>query len=140
MNSVNLTGRLTKDIELRKTTNGTSTTNFTLAVDRPYKPKDNEPSADFINCVAWKQGAEFLGNYAHKGSKVAVEGHIQTRSYEGQNGRVYVTEVVAERVELLDSKPQPQVPTHNYPEHSNSYDQFKNTQNIDISSDDLPFY
>ena len=103
INRVVLVGRLTKDIEVRKIPSGASTTTFTLACDRRYQGRDNNgPSADFIQCVAWRQSADFLGQYARKGSVVAVDGHITTRNYEGQNGRVYVTEVTCESVRIIN--------------------------------------
>lgn len=98
INNVVLVGRLTKDIELRKSQNNQSVCTFTVAVDRW-----NE-GADFINCVAWRQSADFLSSYARKGDMVSIEGRIQTRNYEGEHGKVYVTEVVASNVQLLSGK------------------------------------
>ena len=104
INNVSLTGRLTRDIDLRYTQSGTAVGTFTLAVDRQYK-RDGEPTADFINCVIWRKSAENFTNFTHKGSLVGVEGHIQTRSYDKQDGtKVYVTEVVVENFALLESK------------------------------------
>lgn len=104
MNRVDLIGRLTRDPELRKTNNGTSVLSFTLAVDRAFKTP-GQPEADFINCQAWNKTAENMARYLHKGSLIAVEGRIQTRSYDNQQGqRVYVTEVVADRVQFLESR------------------------------------
>lgn len=105
MNSVSLVGRLTKEIELRKTSSNISVCQFTLAVDKKIKSKDpNSPTADFINCVVWRQGADFLGRYSHKGSIVGVEGQITTRSYEKDGRTIYVTEVMADNVSLYDQK------------------------------------
>ena len=98
INKVILVGRLTKDVEVRKTTSGISTASFTVACNRRGRNDQGGQSADFINCVAWRQSADFLGNYAKKGSIVGIEGRITTRNYEGQNGRVYVTEVTCENV------------------------------------------
>jgi single-strand DNA-binding protein len=104
INKVFLIGRLTRDVDLRKISTGSSVTNFTVAVDRRMK-SPNQPEADFISCVAWGKTAENMQRYLRKGSQVAVEGRIQTRSYDDQTGRkVYVTEVVAEYVEFLDSR------------------------------------
>lgn len=104
MNRVNLVGRLTADPTLRYTPNGVAVATFTLAVTRRFANAENVREADFINCVAWKKTAENVANYLKKGSKVAVDGRLQTRNYEGQDGRkVYVTEVVAEFVDFLDS-------------------------------------
>ena len=101
MNKAILMGRLTSDPEIRYTEqNNTAVTNFTLAVDRKFQ-KDK---TDFIPIVTWRQTAEFAGKYFTKGMRVAVVGSIQTRSYEGKNGKVYVTEVVADEVYFADSK------------------------------------
>ena len=148
INRVILVGRLVRDIELRKTTSGISTTTFTLACDRRFQSRDAQgPTADFIQCVAWRQSADFLGQYARKGAVVAVDGHITTRNYEGQNGRVYVTEVTCESVRLISSSNSTQrdsyQPGNDMP-MANDYhadsDDFSNTPSLDISSDDLPFY
>lgn len=105
INKVVLVGRLTRDVEVRKTASGLSVATFTVAVSRRYVRQDaqnnNQPTADFISCVAWRQAADFLGNYGKKGTLVGVEGRIQTRSYDANDGhRVYVTEVVCDNVEL----------------------------------------
>ena len=101
MNNVQLIGNLTKDIELRKTAEGKSVVNFTLAVARTY---DRE-KADFINCVAWNKSAELLHNYCKKGDKIGVSGSIQVRNYDNSQGqRVYVTEVLVDRIDLLTSR------------------------------------
>jgi len=153
INRVILVGRLTRDVEVRKTPSGLSVASFTVACDRRYsKSQDNsQQSADFINCVAWRQSADFLGNYAHKGSLVGVEGRLQSRSYDDQNGnRRYVTEVVCDSVNLLESKSQSQQRTNdNYSQPSyqsnptSSNNDFGNDDfgdsGLDLSSDDLPF-
>ena len=105
MNNVSLVGRLTKDVELRQTGSNTAVATFTLAVNRNRKNENGEREADFINCVMWRQQAENLANWAKKGALIGVTGRIQTRSYDNQQGqRVYVTEVVAESFQLLDSR------------------------------------
>lgn len=86
MNICTLMGRLTSNIELKNTNNGTSVASFTLAVDRKYTPKGQERQTDFINCVAWRHTAEFLSKWFGKGDMVAVKGEIQTRNYEDKNG------------------------------------------------------
>lgn len=101
MNTVNLVGRLTKDVEVRKTQSGISTASFTVAIDRPKAKGAEKAEADFISCTAWRGTADFLGNYAKKGAVVSVEGRIQTRSYEKDGARVYVTEVLANNVQLM---------------------------------------
>lgn len=104
INNVVLVGRLTKEIELKKTQSGISTVQFTVACDRRFKNEQGEKQADFINCVAWRQSAEYLSNYAKKGDRVGVTGRIQTRSYnDNQGNKRYVTEVVAENVEIYSS-------------------------------------
>lgn len=102
MNRVTLTGRITKDVELRQTQNNISTAAFTLAVDRGFKDAYGNRQTDFINCVAWRQQAEFMANYVKKGYLLAVEGQIQVRNYQNQQGQtVYVTEIICDRVENL---------------------------------------
>ena len=97
INTVVLTGRLTKDIELRRTTSGKTCTSFTLAVNR------NKQETDFINCVAWNNWAELLEKYTRKGSQIGVEGRIQTRNYDDKNGKkIYVTEVLANKITFLE--------------------------------------
>jgi len=101
INRVVLVGRLTRDPELRYTPNGTAVTTFTLAVNRNFKNANGEQQADFINCVVWRKAAENVANYLRKGSLAGVDGRIQTRTYDNNEGRrVYVTEVVAESVQF----------------------------------------
>lgn len=103
MNSVSLTGRLTKDVELRYIGDDTAVSNFTIAVD---KFVNGEKKADFINCVVWGRYAETLAEYTQKGDKIGLVGSIQTRTYEKEDGtKVYVTEVRAQHIEFLESKP-----------------------------------
>ena len=105
INSVNLVGRLTRDVELRVSQSNVTVATFTLAVNRSFKSANGEREADFINCVAFKKTAEILNQYAGKGSQIGVTGSIQTRNYENKDGqRVYVTEVIANNIALLDSK------------------------------------
>lgn len=97
-----MTGRLTKDPEGRTTQSGISQSTFTLAVQRRFRNADGNYDADFLNVVAWRQTADFCNNYLTKGRLVAVEGSIQTRSYDAQDGsRRYVTEIIADHVEGL---------------------------------------
>ncbi len=105
INNVVLVGRLTKDPDLRYTSSGTAVATFTLAVNRNFTSQNGNREADFINCVIWRKSAETLANYARKGTLLGVTGRIQTRSYDNQQGqRVYVTEVVAENFQLLESR------------------------------------
>ncbi|GHN31107.1 single-stranded DNA-binding protein [Lactobacillus delbrueckii] len=109
MNVAVLIGRLTKDVDLRTTPNGTTVGTFTLAVDRTTKDQNGNRQADFIKCAVWNNKyskmAENLATYAHKGSLIGVQGRIQTRNYEDKDGkRVYVTEVRVDRFDLLDTR------------------------------------
>ena len=106
MNKVILMGRLTRDPEVRYSAgeNALAIARYTLAVDRRFR-RDGEASADFINCVIWRKAAESLANYATKGTLIGLTGRIQTRNYENQQGqRIYVTEVVTESFQLLESR------------------------------------
>lgn len=105
INRVVLVGRLTRDVELRYTQGGAAVASFTLAVDRRFKNQQGERESDFVNCVMWRKSAENFSNFTRKGSLVGIEGRIQTRNYENQQGqRVYVTEVVADDFSLLESR------------------------------------
>lgn len=140
MNRVVLVGRLTKDPELRITPNGVPTASFTLAVNRNFKNSQGETEADFINCVVWRKPAENVANFLKKGSLAGVDGRIQTRNYEGQDGkRVYVTEVQAESVQFLEPKGNGanQQNNNNKGDSDTSSDPFSG--GVDISSDRLPF-
>ncbi|PFG86047.1 single-stranded DNA-binding protein [Lactococcus lactis] len=109
INNVVLVGRLTKDVELRYTSQNQATATFSLAVSRSFKNANGERETDFINCVIWRQQAENMANFTHKGSLIGITGRIQTRNYENQQGqRVYVTEVVADSFQLLESRSQGQ--------------------------------
>jgi len=132
INNVTLVGRLTKDIELKKTQSNKSYVQFTLAVGRRFK-NEGGPEADFINCVAWNQVAEFLGKYAMKGNICSVEGRIQTRSYEKDGNKTYITEVLSEKVSLISPKPEGK-------EEKKSTDVAVNDNQVTFDPDDLPFY
>ena len=107
INRVVLVGRLTKNPDLRYTQSGSAVASFTVAVERPFTNQNGDRDGDFINCVMWRKAAENFANFTHKGSMVAVEGRLQTRSYENQQGvRVYVTEVVVDNFSLLETKAQ----------------------------------
>lgn len=145
INSVNLTGRLTRDPELRVSQSGIAIGNFTLAVNRTFTDRNGERQADFINCVAFKKTAELLKQYVSKGSQIGVTGRLQSRSYENKEGqRVYVTEVVVENLVFLDTKSDnAQQSTNNYNQQSNvsvGQNPFGNSAgNVDITEEDLPF-
>lgn len=105
MNKVELIGRLTKEPEIKLTSNQTQFCNFTIAVDRRFKDANGQRQADFINCVAWKNTAVFIQKYFHKGNKIGVVGSIQTRSYDDQNGqKKFITEVIVDEVEFVESQ------------------------------------
>ena len=127
-------GRLTKDPEFRTTQSGIGTTTFTLACNRPFKNKNGEQEADFINVVTFRNQAENVNNYLSKGSLTGVEGRIQTRNYENKEGqRIFVTEVVADSVQFLE-------PKNSNKQNNNQDNGFANANGpIDISDDDLPF-
>ena len=105
MNKAILIGNLARDPETRNTPSGVSCTTFTVACNRRFVNQQGVREADFINCVAWRQNADFVARYLTKGSKVAVEGSIQTRSYDAQDGtKRYVTEVVVDNIEFAGSR------------------------------------
>lgn len=140
INRVVLTGRLTKDPELKYTQNGTAVVSFTLAVSRQFKPKNGDREADFINCVIWRKSAENFANFNHKGSKIGIDGRLQTRNYENRQGqRIYVTEVVVDSFALLDSKNSNHQQQGDYQQNQGA-DPFQNAgQEIDVNDDDVPF-
>lgn len=150
LNRVILIGRLTRDPELRYTPNGVAVTQFTLAVDRPFTNQGGEREADFIPVVTWRQLAETCANYLRKGRLAAVEGRIQVRNYENNEGkRVYVTEVIADNVRFLESANRGNnegssngrsSQNNNNNSRGNNQDPFSDDgKPIDISDDDLPF-
>lgn len=146
INRVVLVGRLTKDPDLRYTPSGVAVATFTLAVNRTFTNQKGEREADFINCVVWRKPAENVANFLQKGSLAGVDGRIQSRHYEGQDGkRVYVTEVVAESVQFLEPKGSRQTtsfptdPPPTYDDGSGRDPFGKDAKPLDISPDDLPF-
>ena len=105
MNKVILMGRLTKDVEMRQTPNGVSLARFSIAVTRRFKNSNGEYDADFINCIAWRKTGEFIARYFQKGSMMAVVGSIQTRSWDGNDGKKqYATEVIVDEAYFTGSK------------------------------------
>ena len=168
MNKVFLIGRLTRDPELRYTGNNTAVASFTIAVNRTYTNQAGEREADFIPVVVWRRQAESVKNYLSQGSQVAVEGRLQVRNYDDQNGqRRYVTEVIADSVEFIGSKRDNNnqssggtfnnQSTNNAPQEPTPYDFANETEpanngtdvssnpyadfgsSIEISDDELPF-
>ena len=163
LNRAILTGRLTRDPELRYTTSGTAVVQATIAVDRQFKNQQGEREADFINLVIWRKAAENFANFTHKGSLVGIDGRIQTRTYENKQGqRVYVTEINVDNFSLLEprqgnnqqsnnnyssqtpnnnatsnSPRQNQNAQSNYGNQNNDFD--NGGQSIDLADDELPF-
>ena len=134
MNQVCLIGRLTKDVQERRTQNGTPVVSFTLAVDRRKK----EDGADFIPCIAWDKSAETIARYVHKGDLFGVTGYIQTRSYEKDGRRNYATEVVTTGFQFLERKREMSSDVPSVQNKSDSYNSWGNTSNY-IDESDLPF-
>lgn len=130
INNVVLVGRITKDLELRYTTSNKETTSFTVAINRAFKGQDGQTQADFIGCVAFGKTAENVYKYCGKGSLIGVEGRIQTRNYQNNQGNtVYVTEVIADRVQFLDTKNQSQQGQQAHFNNNNFNQSFNNQQN-----------
>ena len=128
INNVTLMGRITAAPELKQTNNGTSVTAFCIAIDRRFQQKDGEKQADFINCVAWRNTAEFITKYFGKGDLIAVTGAIQTRKYQDQNGNNRVAvEVVIDNASFCGGK-----------SGGGNTDSAPQLENLDIN-DDLPF-
>lgn len=156
LNNVTLVGRLTKDPELKYTPNGVAVCAFAIAVNRNFANQKGEKEADFINCVVWKKPAENMANYLSKGSQIGLTGRIQTRNYEGQDGKkIYITEVVAENISYLEpkgdgssqgkNKSQGNSQSQGSNQNNDNYQKWKDDpfandgKTIDITDDDLPF-
>lgn len=156
INRTVLVGRLTNGPELKYTGSGVAVATFTVAVNRQFTNSQGEREADFIRCQMWRKAAENFCNFTHKGSLVSIDGRIQTRSYENQQGtRIYVTEVVAENFSLLESKNSSQNEQFEQNRTKNNGQNYQNKQNgqsspsrnpnnpfnsmPDIKDDDLPF-
>lgn len=133
MNLIVLTGRPTTDIEVKRTNNGTAVASFSLAVDRNYTPQGQEKQTDFINCVAWKNTAEFISKWFGKGSKMLVRGELQTRPFEDKNGNKRTAyEVIIDTAEFCESKKNSQ--------QDNNADTANNNGFVEYTDDDdLPF-
>ncbi len=149
MNKAIIIGRLTRDPEMRTTTSGVNSTTFTVAVSRNYTNQNGERETDFLNCVTWRKQAENVAKYCKKGTQVAVEGRIQTRSYDAQDGtKRYVTEIIADNVTFLggrgsdvsDSNNNYVGPEADIATTDISEDPFKDFgSEVALSDDDLPF-
>lgn len=151
LNSVAMTGRLTKDVDLRYTKSGTAVGSFTLAVDRQFKSKSGERETDFVNCQVWRKSAENFANFTHKGALVGIQGRIQTRTYDDKNGnKVFVTEVIVDNFALLEPKQASQnngipqrnqsAPAKTTQAQTSANNQFANNgKPISVGDSDLPF-
>lgn len=141
INNVTLIGRLTRDAELRYTPSNIATAQFNVACNRNFKNANGEYDADFINCVMWREQAERFCNWTKKGMLVGITGRIQTRSYEGNDGkRVYVTEVVAEQFQLLESRRDREAgQSQGYGQPDFGHNEPMQGNPMNISDDDLPF-
>lgn len=132
MNEVIMIGRMASDPEIRTTQSGKSVCTFRIAVNRPRKNADGVREADFFPVVAWDKSGEYVHKYAPKGREIAVEGHLQTRSYDAQDGsKRYVTEIVAETVQLLGAKTEGNTPAQDKPARKGEF--------TEIEDDNLPF-
>lgn len=159
MNRIELTGRLTKDADIRQTQSGKTVATFTLAVNRPFARKDSgQQTADFIRCQAWERTADVLRQYTHKGSQIGVSGRLQTREYDGKDGkRQFISEVIVEQMDLLDSRREAQESQSAQQTGYSGYGQraggfqydpdvrpsqgnpYAPDETLDLGSDDLPF-
>lgn len=165
MNKVLLIGRITKDPEVRYTQTGVPTVSFSLAVDRGIRDANGNRQADFINCVAWRGQADFIARFIKKGYLMSIEGRLQSRNYQGQDGQTrYVTEVILDAVENLQPRDPNQAPSNYQPNagyqqpqyQQNNYQGYNNPTygapnqapvqeeapesfNVDVADDDLPF-
>ena len=139
MNKVVLSGRLTRDVELRESEGGTKIARFNVAVKRNFKNKEGEYDADFISCVAYRNSAEFVGKYFHKGDGIIVEGRIQTGSYEAKDGVIkYTTDVVVENVEFNGkAKEGSEEVAENAADITSTYDNLD--KGVSLKDEDLPF-
>lgn len=149
INRVVLIGRITKDVDLRYTQSGVAVGSFILSVRRSFKNANGERESDFINAVIWRKAAENFANFTGKGALVAIEGRLQTRNYENNQGqRVYVTEVVVDNFSLLESRAESEhrrqqngaSSNQQRPQQQSNANPFSNNNDgLDISDDELPF-
>lgn len=142
MNSVNILGRLTRDVDLRMTASNLAVGRFNVAVDRKLSKEkrmeaenNNQPTADFINCIAFGRTAEVIGQYFGKGNKIAVTGHIQTGSYEKDGQRIYTTDVVVDSFDFVESNSNSNTNTN----QENTAQDYGFNQAIPTSNNELPF-
>lgn len=145
MNNVVLVGRLTKDPELKYTTNGIANLRFSIAVNRTFNSQNGERQADFINCVAWRGQAENMAKFLHKGSLIGVQGRIETGSYQAPDGTTrYTTDVICENVHFLEPKSSNNHQQNGANQQNKGFNNGFNSvpdfsSSINISDEDLPF-
>lgn len=142
LNKVILMGRITQDLEVKQTPSGVSVLSFTVAVQRSFARQGEERQTDFINCVAWRQQAEFIGKYFRKGRMIAIEGNLRTRTYDDKNGsKHYVTEVYVDNVSFTGEKADAGYQQNDYNNgyQNNNYNQAapQNNYNNASSNNDL---
>ncbi len=139
MNKIILVGRLTKDPELKSTSTGTSIVNFTVAVNRNFKNKEGKYDADFLPCVAYRNTADFVNKFFKKGNMICVEGRVQVRNYDAQDGsKRYVTEVVVENAEFVGAKSEGSSGGNNgyYPDAPSMDNSLNNINEVEVSGSD----
>ncbi|MBN2300013.1 MAG: single-stranded DNA-binding protein [Acholeplasmataceae bacterium] len=139
INRVVLVGRITKDPEKKETQSNIAVVSFTLAVNRQFTDQSGERQADFIQCVVWRKQAENLARYVKKGALLGIEGRIQTRNYESDNGTRYVTEVVCDSVQFLESKGDTGDTPYEKDTDTADNDEFYETSKQLAAEEDLPF-
>jgi len=139
MNRVILVGRITKDPEVKTTQSNIAVASFTLAVNRQFADQSGERQADFIQCVVWRKQAENLARFVKKGALLGIEGRIQTSKYEAENGMRYVTEVLCDSIQFLESRSDSSESTYKEDQSSADNDEFYETSKQLAAEEDLPF-
>ena len=139
MNRVTLVGRITKDPEVKMTQSNIAVASFTLAVNRQFADQSGERQADFIQCVVWRKQAENLARFVKKGALLGIEGRIQTRQYEAENGMRYVTEVLCDSIQFLESRSESSETPYKEDDSSADNEEFYETSKQLAAEEDLPF-
>jgi single-strand DNA-binding protein len=139
MNRVILVGRITKDPDMKSTQSNIPVVSFTLAVNRQFADQSGERQADFVQCVVWRKQAENLAKFVKKGALLGVEGRIQTRNYEAENGTRYVTEVVCDSIQFLENKPESEEQPFKEDKNTQDSEEFYETSKQLAAEEDLPF-
>lgn len=139
MNRVILVGRITKDPEVKMTQSNIAVASFTLAVNRQFADQSGERQADFIQCVVWRKQAENLARFVKKGALLGIEGRIQTRQYEAENGMRYVTEVLCDSIQFLESRSESSETPYKEDDSSADNEEFYETSKQLAAEEDLPF-